>query len=58
MLLAPSFSDEAASYAAEGSKPEWIAQCSHLASFPGPYSSHSMPSRSASYVGKIPSVSR
>ena len=37
-----------ASKAAEGSKPEWIAQCSQRASLPGPYSSHSIPSSSAS----------
>ena len=33
-------------------------QCSQRGSLPGPYASHSMPSSSASYVGKIPSVSR
>ena len=48
MLLALSLRDDAASYAAEGSKPEWMAQCSHRGSLPGPYSSHSMPSSSAS----------
>ena len=37
-----------ASNAAEGSKPEWIAQCSQRGSLPGPYSSHSIPSISAS----------
>ena len=47
-----------ASYAADGSKPQWIPQCSHRGSLPGPYASHSMPSSSASYVGKIPSVRR
>ena len=47
-----------ASYAADGSKPQWIAQCSQRGSLPGPYASHSMPSSSASYVGKMPSVSR
>ena len=45
-------------YAADGSNPQWIAQCSQRGSLPGPYASHSMPSSSASYVGKIPSVSR
>ena len=30
------------------SKPEWIAQCSQRSSLPGPYSSHSIPSSSAS----------
>ena len=33
---------------AEGSKPQWIPQCSHRGSFPGPYRSHSMPSMSPS----------
>src|SRR5204863_7134822 len=37
-----------ASNAADGSKPEWIAQCSQRSSLPGPYSSHSIPSSSAS----------
>src|SRR5581483_11309266 len=37
-----------ASYAAEGSNPQWIPQCSQRGSFPGPYASHSMPSSSAS----------
>ena len=44
--------------AAAGSKPEWMPQCSQRWSLPGPYFSHSMPSSSASYVGKMPSVSR
>ena len=47
-----------ASNAADGSKPEWMPQCSQRGSLPGPYDSQSMPSSSASYVGKIPSVSR
>ena len=47
-----------ASYAAAGSKPQWMPQCSQRGSLPGPYASHSIPSSSASYVGKIPSVSR
>ena len=38
----------AAANAADGSNPEWIAQCSQRASLPGPYSSHSIPSSSAS----------
>ena len=46
------------SNAADGSKPEWMPQCSQRGSLPGPYASHSMPSSSASYVGKMPSVSR
>ena len=58
MLLALSLSEPAASYAADGSKPEWMPQCSQRGSLPGPYSYHSMPSSSASYVGKIPSVRR
>jgi hypothetical protein len=58
MLRTLSLIDPAASYAADGSKPEWIPQCSQRGSLPGPYSSHSMPSSSASYVGKIPSVRR
>jgi len=58
MLRALSLIEPAASYAADGSKPEWMPQCSQRGSLPGPYSSHSMPSSSASYVGKIPSVSR
>src|SRR5207253_8700387 len=37
-----------ASNAAEGSNPEWIPQCSQRGSLPGPYSSHSIPSISAS----------
>ena len=37
-----------ASYAADGSKPQWMPQCSHRGSFPGPYASHSIPSSSAS----------
>ena len=48
MLLALSLRLPAAAYAADGSKPEWIPQCSQRGSFPGPYSSHSIPSRSAS----------
>src|SRR5262249_41174729 len=56
MLLALSLTEPAASYAAEGSKPEWIAQCSQRGWFPGPYSSHSMPSTSPSYAWKIPSL--
>ena len=48
MLLALSLMLDAASNAAEGSKPEWIPQCSQRGSFPGPYASHSIPSRSAS----------
>jgi len=47
-----------ASYAADGSNPQWMPQCSQRGSFPGPYASHSIPSSSASYVGKMPSVSR
>ena len=46
------------SNADDGSKPEWMPQCSQRGSLPGPYASQSMPSSSASYVGKIPSVSR
>ena len=46
------------SYAAEGSKPEWMPQCSQRGSLPGPYASQSIPSSSASYVGKMPSVRR
>src|SRR6266498_6048966 len=38
MLLALSFRDDAASYAAEGSKPLWMPQCSQRGSLPGPYS--------------------
>src|SRR5207247_10477624 len=57
-LRTVSFRLPAAANAAEGSNPEWIPQCSQRGSLPGPYSSHSMPSISASYVGKIPSVSR
>ena len=48
MLLALSLMLDAASNAAEGSKPEWIPQCSQRGSLPGPYASHSIPSRSAS----------
>src|SRR5205085_10308740 len=44
MLLALSLTEPAASYAAEGSNPEWMPQCSQRGSFPGPYSSHSIPS--------------
>ena len=44
MLLALSLIEPAASYSAEGSKPEWMPQCSQRGSLPGPYSSHSMPS--------------
>ena len=47
-----------AANAAEGSKPEWMPQCSQRGSLPGPYASHSIPSSSASYVGKMPSVRR
>ena len=47
-----------ASYAADGSNPQWMPQCSQRGSLPGPYASHSIPSSSASYVGKMPSVSR
>ena len=36
MLLALSLKEPAASYAADGSKPEWIAQCSQRGSLPGP----------------------
>jgi hypothetical protein len=36
MLLTVSLMLEVAWYAAEGSKPEWIAQCSQRTSFPGP----------------------
>src|SRR5207244_954903 len=46
-LLMLSLKLPAASKAADGSKPEWIAQCSQRASLPGPYSSHSMPSSRA-----------
>src|SRR5919197_6739398 len=45
------------SNAADGSKPECMPQCSQRGSLPGPYDSQSIPSSSASYVGKIPSVS-
>src|SRR5262249_25373849 len=58
MLRTPSLRLSAATSAADGSKPEWIPQCSQRGSLPGPYSSHSIPSRRASYVGKMPSVSR
>src|SRR5262249_18468345 len=37
-----------ASYAADGSNPQWMPQCSQRGSFPGPYASHSIPSISAS----------
>src|SRR5262245_5956862 len=36
MLRTVSLTLPVASYAAEGSKPEWIPQCSHRGSFPGP----------------------
>ena len=58
MLLAVSFRLFVDSYAADGSNPEWIPQCSQRGSLPGPYTSHSIQSSSDSYVGKIPSVSR
>src|SRR5439155_25622791 len=58
MLRTVSFTLPVAAKAADGSKPEWMPQCSQRGSLPGPYSSHSIPSRSDSYVGKIPSVSR
>ena len=48
MLRTLSLIEPAASYAAEGSKPEWMPQCSQRGSLPGPYSSHSIPSSSAS----------
>ena len=48
VLRTVSFRLLAASKAADGSKPEWIAQCSQRSSLPGPYSSHSIPSSSAS----------
>ena len=47
-----------ASYAADGSNPQWMPQCSQRGSLPGPYASQSIPSSSASYVGKMPSVRR
>ena len=47
-LLTVSFRLPVASYAAAGSKPQWIAQCSQRSSLPGPYDSHSMPSISDS----------
>jgi len=57
-LLTVSFRLFEASYAADGSNPQWMPQCSQRGSLPGPYASHSIPSSSASYVGKMPSVSR
>src|SRR4051794_16357310 len=57
-LLTVSFKLCEASYAADGSNPQWMPQCSQRGSLPGPYASQSIPSSSASYVGKMPSVSR
>src|SRR6478735_7110908 len=42
MLRTVSFTLDVAAYAAEGSKPEWMPQCSQRGSLPGPYESHSM----------------
>src|SRR5205823_5199919 len=58
MLRTVSFKLDDAANAADGSNPEWMPQCSQRGSLPGPYSSHSIPSSNASYVGKMPSVSR
>ena len=57
-LRTVSFTLEVVAIVAAGSKPEWIPQCSQRWSLPGPYRSHSIPLTSASYVGKMPSVSR
>ena len=48
MLRTVSLTLAVAAKAAEGSNPEWIAQCSQRGSLPGPYDSHSMLSSSAS----------
>jgi len=48
MLRTVSLTLLVASYAAEGSNPEWMPQCSQRGSLPGPYDSHSMFSSSES----------